>query len=285
LAWVAIGPAAQAAHYFWQPRLKEEIKPIMAYLSVHRQENDVVYIYYGAEKPFLFYSGLFGIREKNIIYGSANRGHVEKYIQELNQLRGSGRVWFVFSHNFDWGGVDEQAHFLNYLEKVGRPLDQSTAYNSSLYLYELSPLEPLQLGRTYHFARGADGNQFLGEGFSHPESWGTWTDAKDAFLFFQLGTAPPAPLSIAIEASSLSPEADRKQIVAVVANGHACGQLVVTSSRPDATITCPAGAFGAGDNVLHLQIARPTRPVDLGMNADHRPLGLGLMTLTLTPKE
>src|SRR5262249_27755983 len=175
---------------------------------------------------------------------------------------------------------DEQAHFLNYLEKVGRPLDQSTAYNSSLYLYELSPLEPLQLGRTYHFARGADGNQFLGEGFSHPESWGTWTDAKDAFLFFQLGTAPPAPLSIAIEASSLSPEADRKQLFAAAATGQVGGRLVVTSSRPDATITCPAGAFGAGDNVLHLQIARPTRPVDLGMNADHRPLGLGLMTLT-----
>src|SRR5437867_4070724 len=37
----------------------------------------------------------------------------------------------------------------------------------------------LQLSHTYHFAEGADGTQFLADGFSEPESWGTWTTAKN----------------------------------------------------------------------------------------------------------
>ena len=142
---------------------------------------------------------------------------------------------------------------------------------------------PLQLGRTYHFAQGADGNQFLADGFSYPESWGRWTDAETAFLFFTLSTAPLAPFSVAIEASSLSRAADRKQVAAVIANGHACGQFVVTSSWPHAEVTCPPGALRAGDNMLRFNIARPTRPIDLGINNDDRHLGLGLQTLTVTP--
>jgi hypothetical protein len=148
---------------------------------------------------------------------------------------------------------------------------------------ELSDRDPpLQLGHTYDFARGADGNQFPADGFSNPESWGRWTDAKDAFFFFSLGTAPPAPLSVVIEAISLSPAADKKQVVAVVANGNLCGQFIITASQPRAEVTCPVGAFRAGDNALTFRVAHPTRPIDL---ADTRQLGLGLEKLTIKPKE
>jgi hypothetical protein len=142
---------------------------------------------------------------------------------------------------------------------------------------------PLQLGRTYHFGQGADGNEFLAYGFSYPESWGRWTDAENALLFFTLSTVPLTPLLVAIQASSLSPAADRQQAAVVVANGHVCGELVVTLSRPNAQVVCPPSAFRAGDNVLRLKIARPTRPIDLGVNADVRRLGLGLQTLTVAP--
>jgi hypothetical protein len=144
----------------------------------------------------------------------------------------------------------------------------------------------LQLGRTYHFAEGSDGNQFLGGGFSYPESWGRWTNGKDAFLFFTLVTAPMAAVSIRIEASSFSASADRKQVVEVVANGHFCSELVVTASQPQAKLTCPPGVLQAGSNMLHLRISRPTRPIDVGINdADDRQLGLGLQSLALEPEE
>ena len=141
---------------------------------------------------------------------------------------------------------------------------------------------PLQLGRTYDFARGADGNQFPADSFSNPESWGRWTDAKDGSIFFSLRTVPPAPLSIAIEASSLSTAADRKQVVALVANGNPCGQFIITASQPHGEVTCPVGALRAGDNALTFHVAHPTRPIDL---ADTRLLGLGLEHLTIEPKD
>src|SRR5271165_2538674 len=143
----------------------------------------------------------------------------------------------------------------------------------------------LQLGQVYHFTSEAEGNEFAGGGFAFPEGWGRWTNGDDAFLYFSLGTAPPAPLSVAIDAISMSSAADRAQIVTVVANGHACGEMVVTTSRPHAAITCPAGALGTEDNTLRLHIAHPTRPVDIGLSSDHRRLGLGLRTLTVTPIE
>jgi hypothetical protein len=148
---------------------------------------------------------------------------------------------------------------------------------------ELSDRDPpLQLGRTYDFAQGADGNQFAADGFSNPESWGRWTDGNDASLFFSLGTAPPAPLSVAIEATSLSPAPDRKQVVAVTANGNPCGQFIITASQPHAEVTCPVGALRVGDNALTFRVAHPTRPIDL---ADTRLLGLGLENLTIKLKE
>ena len=137
LLWVVIIPSRAAVLYVWQPRLHEEIKPILSYLSAHRRGGELVYVYYGAEEPVLFYSTLFGITANNIIYGTNNRGSFAKYINELDKLRGMGRVWFVFSHNYNRGGVDEQAELLAYLAKTGKRLDQLSAENSSLYLYDL----------------------------------------------------------------------------------------------------------------------------------------------------
>jgi hypothetical protein len=137
LLWVVIIPSRAAVLHVWQPRLREEIKPILNYLSVHRRVGELIYVYYGAEGPVLFYSTLFGITANNVIYGSKNRGNFPKYINELDKLRGMGRVWFVFSHNYNRGGVDEQAEFLAYLDKIGKRLDQLSAENSSLYLYDL----------------------------------------------------------------------------------------------------------------------------------------------------
>jgi len=142
---------------------------------------------------------------------------------------------------------------------------------------------PLDLGRTYHFAQGAAGNGFVADGFSYAESWGRWTDGRNAFLFFTLARTPPRPISLAIEANPLSPRADRRQVATIFANGQLCGRLAVTRSHPRAAVTCPAGTLHAGDNALRLRIARPTRPIDLGLNADRRHLGLGLISLTLVP--
>ena len=143
----------------------------------------------------------------------------------------------------------------------------------------------LQLERTYHFAEGAEGNGFVADGFSDPESWGRWTDGKNALLLFTLSAAPPALVTVAIEATSFSPAADRNQVVTLLANGRVCGQLVVSDGKHRAEVTCPTGALRTGNNVIRLRIANPARPKDLGTSADNRRLGLGLSTLIITPSE
>ncbi len=142
----------------------------------------------------------------------------------------------------------------------------------------------LELGRTYRFSEGAVGNEFLADGFSYPESWGRWTDRKNAFLFFRLPAAPRGAVSLDVGATALSPAADRRQVVAVLANGRSCGSLVITANQSHGRATCPVGALRAGDNMLHLRIGHPTRPIDLGTGKDRRELGLGLETLAITPE-
>ena len=54
------------------------------------------------------------------------------YLRELNKLRGNGRVWIVISD-----GADEEAFFLDYLDRIGRRLDQFSAQDAWLGLYDL----------------------------------------------------------------------------------------------------------------------------------------------------
>lgn len=143
----------------------------------------------------------------------------------------------------------------------------------------------LELGRRYRFAAGGPGNAFVGDGFSHEESWGRWTDSRTAFLFFRLRILPPGPTSIAVDARSFSSRPDRRQAITVSANHRACGRFVLTGRDAKGQVVCPAGVLGPGDNVVRFRIARPARPIDIGMNSDTRQLGLGLVTLTIAAKE
>ena len=143
----------------------------------------------------------------------------------------------------------------------------------------------LALGQSYAFAAGSEGNAFIGDGFSDPEHWGRWTNARRAFLFFRLHSLPAGPVAITIKGRSFSAAPDRKQRIAVAANGHDCGRFVLTVTDTEGRVSCPQGALRAGDNALQFTIERPARPIDLGLGKDRRHLGLGLETLMIAPTE
>ena len=147
-SWIAIIPAYQAARYLRHPRLAEEIKPLMSYLSEHSRHNNVVYVYYGSVPAFRYYSLFYRIDKVRVLWGipdlmrlgllaaEETRQHPEKYFPELNTLRGKGRVWIIISH--DYTG-NEKDLFLDYLDKIGgRRLDQVNSYGTAwLVLYDL----------------------------------------------------------------------------------------------------------------------------------------------------
>ncbi len=141
----------------------------------------------------------------------------------------------------------------------------------------------LVLGRSYRFGTGGSGGEFVGDGFSGPEEWGRWTDAKTAYLFFRLRAVPAGPLAITIAARSFSSAPDRRQVIKLSANGRDCGRFAIREHAPHARVTCPAGVLRPGENMLRLRIARPARPIDLDRKSqDRRHLGLGLEMLTIS---
>jgi hypothetical protein len=137
LAWVAITPASHGAEYLWKPRLVEEMKPIMSYLSEHRRHNDAVYVYYAAAPAFRYYLPFYNLDEVHVLWGTTNREHPADYFLELNKLRGRGRVWIVFSHNFNGNATDEKTLFLDYLEEIGKRSEKFNTDGAWLALYDL----------------------------------------------------------------------------------------------------------------------------------------------------
>jgi hypothetical protein len=142
----------------------------------------------------------------------------------------------------------------------------------------------LSLGQTYGFAAGHAGGSFVADGFSGAESWGRWTDGKEAFLFFSLGSVPAGAVVVAVSATALFPHRAERQVVGVAANGQSCGRLVLHERSEQVQASCPAGSFRLGNNWLRFRVAHPTRPIDLHINGDRRHLGMGLEALTLKPE-
>ena len=129
-----------------KPRQVEEIKPVMAYLRSEIQPGDTVYVYYSAQYAFKYYQDRYGFTDADYIAGkdprdftsTEKRDDLQRYIAELDQLRGKSRVWLVFSHSYDRTGIDEETFFLYHLNTIGKQLDAFKRQKASVYLYDLS---------------------------------------------------------------------------------------------------------------------------------------------------
>ncbi|MCR4317669.1 MAG: hypothetical protein NUW37_15115 [Planctomycetes bacterium] len=125
-------------HLIVKPRNAEEIKPVMNYLKENRREGDVIYLYYASELAFEYYSGRYGFDPEDCIAGVSSRNDADKYLSDVDELRGNERVWLVFSHlNVGKGGVEENL-ILSHLETYGTRLDAFQRVGASVYLFDLS---------------------------------------------------------------------------------------------------------------------------------------------------
>jgi hypothetical protein len=144
---------------------KQEIKPLLAYLQQHKQNQDKIYLYHWAEPAFRYYAAQYELdyaachlispipnerftkeinyfRHKNAMpVVDVNQTqcflgvgeHFHSSLSDLAQLQGQGRVWFVFTHYSEI----EKNQFIDYLNRVGQSLDVQHRHEASLYLYEL----------------------------------------------------------------------------------------------------------------------------------------------------
>lgn len=120
------------------PFTREEIRPVMRYVAAHRRPGDEIYVYYGAARAFEFYAPSLGFARGDYRVGRCARADWRGYLADLDALRGRERVWFVLTHPFHKGGIEEDSLFLDYLARIGRPVATVSAPGALARLYDLS---------------------------------------------------------------------------------------------------------------------------------------------------
>jgi hypothetical protein len=135
-----------------------------------------------------------------------------------------------------------------------------------------------------NFGQGGNGAQYVDDHWAEPESWGQWTDARQATYFFSIAT--PRNLEFALTVRPLLSSERPKQSVWIDANQCRVGSFDFDLSYASAphiiSGTIPANCINAdGKVVLRIDTDGVRTPKDLGLNEDTRALGVGIETLVL----
>ena len=137
-------PAQITWDYFISPYTWSDIKPVLTYVANHYRQEDLIYVYHGADPAFHYYAPLYGLNSSDAMVGydtPAKRLAFQGFVDNVETLRGRKRVWFLFSDIVDCGGCegDMQLFYANYLNERGIMLDNIQAAGASAYLYDLYP--------------------------------------------------------------------------------------------------------------------------------------------------
>lgn len=130
-------PTLGALRALRTPRTHEELRTVLEHVRERRQPGDVIYLYYAAQFPMRYYAPRVGFAEGDYIQGKISRKSPERYLRDLDELRGHRRVWVVFSHATEKRGVDEQKYILDYLDSIGVRVEARNEPDAAAYLYDL----------------------------------------------------------------------------------------------------------------------------------------------------
>lgn len=140
---------------------------------------------------------------------------------------------------------------------------------------------PLLVTGPITFAAGQAGSTALEDGWSWPETWGTWSEGGTATILLTLPQAA-MPQRLAIDAIGFGPQAGRPQPVTVLVNNREAARWEL----PDgAAVTHHVPVPAGGVTRIEFRPARPMSPRARGMGTDPRRLGLGLVGLRAEPDD
>jgi hypothetical protein len=137
------------------------------------------------------------------------------------------------------------------------------------------------------FGTGSKGASALGEGWSDPEQWGTWTDeARSSLLLLLEGESVPKQLEL--DVSALLADAQPTRDVECWLNGTLADTLhfdrIRNSGKRRVAMPIAAAAVAAETRVLDVQfrMTPPLSPKALGVGDDTRTLGMALRSIKLS---
>jgi hypothetical protein len=134
VAAILLPSTGRAAWHLVRPPGREEIRPLLGYLSSQMTTYDVVYVYHAADAPYLYYKNRMPLPP--FIHGTRPTEDPGAFENDLRKLRGRSRVWVVVSHV--WGNAPdtEEDQLLRVLDRAGKRKDQRRAPGASLYFYD-----------------------------------------------------------------------------------------------------------------------------------------------------
>ena len=147
----------------------------------------------------------------------------------------------------------------------------------------LSDLVPaLKINERIIFNNQGNGVNYLGDGWSDSEGWGTWSNGSSATMFF------PIPLrqvdSIFIECNAFVPSAIENQRLTVTINGIPTADLVLKEPAAVLDIKIPGAVKQELESeTLEVRFNFPdaVSPRNIGLSDDPRELALGLIAVTI----
>jgi len=134
-------PVGGATRSALNPPVREDVRPVLAYVKDNREPGDLIYVYHHHRASFLYYAPKYGFTPDDYLLGEDereqwNNAENEAYVRDLDRLRGR-RVWFVFSYVRTIAGVNEEDYMTRYLDRIGSRLDELRR-GASAYLYDLT---------------------------------------------------------------------------------------------------------------------------------------------------
>jgi len=141
LAGILACPVADAAKRAVEPERRDEIRPVLAYVAEHARPGDRLWVYYGAKRQFRYYAPRLGLAEREVVAGleplakPAAVRWAEWPRREAERLRGTGRVWLVFSFVRTFGSRSDEERVLRHVELRARRLDAVQHPGAAAYLY------------------------------------------------------------------------------------------------------------------------------------------------------
>jgi hypothetical protein len=149
---------------------------------------------------------------------------------------------------------------------------------------DIYPTRVPALGERLLFNNSGKGLDYIGGGWSHSESWGTWSDGGVATVYIPLSAERPR--LIRIEGFPLLSAVHTKQEIGIRINGHHLQTIILTREVESSfEVIVPNEVFESDseNKLLALEFILPNavRPMDIGNEDDPRKLAFALVSLTL----
>ncbi|MCF3652081.1 hypothetical protein [Synoicihabitans lomoniglobus] len=170
---------------------------------------------------------------------------------------------------------------------VAIPATGKKQINPNIEVYLAAKEVPIliPLNHMVDFSEFGDSERHLNGGWSHQETDFRWTVGPESGLQFFFKEMPETALHLSFSTFTLLAPSQTKKTAEIFANDRLVGSWVFDTTDNDSIriVEIPPEAISPNRLLdLRLIIDPPSSPLSLGVNADSRPLGIAIRSITIS---